>query len=157
MRRVGDQPACRRLHASVLVIRLDGIGDALALTPLLAAFRSEDIPVDLVLRAENASIFSPGAVRNVDVAPWRLRSNESQDLDAMYAFARTLGARQYTHALVATEDPSGYRIARASGIPQRMGSRKRAGENRSSSLWVRAHLTQTVHRSAGLRSPLRQT
>ena len=33
---------------SVLVIRLDAIGDALALTPLLAALRERAIPVDLV-------------------------------------------------------------------------------------------------------------
>ncbi len=73
----------------------------------------------------------------------------------MHEFARTIGARGYTHALVATEDPSGYRVARASGISHRIGFENGWGKP-FKSLWVRAHLTQTLHRSAGL-DPARQT
>ena len=44
-----------KVSASVLIIRLDAIGDALALTPLLAALRRRALPVDLVLRRANAA------------------------------------------------------------------------------------------------------
>jgi ADP-heptose:LPS heptosyltransferase len=134
---------------SVLVIRLDGIGDALALTPLLAAFASDGVPVDLVLRAENAGLFTARAVRHVDVASWRLRSSDAGDLAAMRELAVTLAERRYTHALVATEDPSGYRLARAAGIPQRIGFENGWGKPLKT-LWVRSLLTHTMYRSAGL-------
>jgi ADP-heptose:LPS heptosyltransferase len=134
---------------SVLVIRLDGIGDALALTPLLAAFASDGIPVDLVLREGNAGLFTTRAVRRVDVASWRLRSNDESDVAAMRELASTLAQRGYTHALVATEDPSGYRLARASGVPQRAGFENGWGKPLKT-LWVRNLLTRTVYRSAGL-------
>jgi ADP-heptose:LPS heptosyltransferase len=134
---------------SVLVIRLDGIGDALALTPLLAAFASDGIPVDLVLRAENAGLFTARAVRHVDVASWRLRSNDARDVAAMRELAIRLAERRYTHALVATEDPSGYRLARAAGIPQRVGFENGWGKPLKT-LWVRNVLTRTLYRSAGL-------
>jgi ADP-heptose:LPS heptosyltransferase len=134
---------------SVLVIRLDGIGDALALTPLLAAFASDGIPVDLVLRAQNAGLFTARAVRHIDVASWRLRSSDAGDLAAMRELAVALAARRYTHALVATEDPSGYRLARAAGIPQRVGFENGWGKPLKT-LWVRNLLTRTVYRSAGL-------
>ncbi|HEY3676879.1 MAG TPA: hypothetical protein VGK84_12910 [Candidatus Tumulicola sp.] len=134
---------------SVLVIRLDGIGDALALTPLLAAFASDGIPVDLVLRAGNAELFTRHAVRHVDVAPWQLRSNDPGDLSSMRELAGALAGRRYTHALVATEDPSGYRLARAAGIAQRVGFENGWGKPLKT-LWVRNLLTRTVYRSAGL-------
>jgi hypothetical protein len=136
---------------SVLVIRLDGIGDALALTPLLAAFASDGIPVDLVLRGENAGLFTARAVRHVDVASWRLRSSDAGDAAAMRELAVRLAERRYTHALVATEDPSGYRLARAAGIPQRVGFENGWGKPLKT-LWVRNLLTRTVYRSAGLDS-----
>ncbi|HEY1429732.1 MAG TPA: glycosyltransferase family 9 protein, partial [Candidatus Tumulicola sp.] len=134
---------------SVLVIRLDGIGDALALTPLLAAFQTEGVAADLVLSAGNASIFAPGAVRRVEIAPWQLRSNAPADRSAMLAFAREMSTRDYTHVLVATEDPSGYRVARESNVARRIGFENGWGKP-FKSLWVRAQLTQTVRRSAGL-------
>jgi ADP-heptose:LPS heptosyltransferase len=134
---------------SVLVIRLDGIGDALALTPLLAAFAADGIPVDAVLSSGNAGVFTSRAIRNVDVAGWRQRSNDAADLAMIQNLGRELAQRQYTHALVATEDASGYRLAHAAGIPNRIGFDNGWGKPLKT-LWVRRLLTRTIYRSAGL-------
>jgi ADP-heptose:LPS heptosyltransferase len=135
--------------ASVLIIRLDGIGDALALTPLLAAFRRQRIAVDIVLRPGNARIFSSRAARRVVTATFAMRSNERADRAAIAELGGDLAFHGYTHALVATEDPAGYRLARASGAPVRIGFTNGIGKPLKS-LWVRSLLTHAIHRSAGL-------
>lgn len=134
---------------SVLVIRLDAIGDALALTPLLAALRERSIPVDLVLRGVNAHVFSSRAARAVYVAPFALRSNTRENLRAIDEFAERLRPNGYTHVLVATEDPGGYRLAHAIGAPDRVGFVNGWGKP-FKSLWARMLLNRVVVRSAGL-------
>ena len=106
---------------SVLIIRLDAIGDALAMTPLLAALAERDISVDLVLRSVNAGIFSKRAAREVFLAPFALRSSTKENLAAIRQFGERLRERNYSHVLVATEDPGGYRLARAIDAPHRIG------------------------------------
>jgi len=134
---------------SALVIRLDGIGDALALVPLIAALRANAVDVDVVLRSGNAGIFSSRAVRSVAIADFALRSSTRSNLAAVERFGHTLAARKYTHALVATEDPSGYRLAMASHAPVRVGFSNAWGKP-AKTLWTRRFLTQRVFRSAGL-------
>ena len=103
------------ISPSVLIIRLDAIGDALALTPSIAALRQHEIPVDLVLRPANAQIFAAQAVREVVVAEFALRSDARATLEAIERLGSRLRSRAYTHVLVATEDPGGYRLAARSG------------------------------------------
>jgi ADP-heptose:LPS heptosyltransferase len=134
---------------SVLVIRLDAIGDALALTPLLAELRKRAIPVDVVLRAVNAEAYSSLATRAVYVAPFALRSSTSANRQAIAAFGTRLSKNAYSHVLVATEDPGGYRLARAIGAPQRVGFVNGWGKA-FKTLWARAMLTRAIVRSAGL-------
>jgi ADP-heptose:LPS heptosyltransferase len=134
---------------SALIIRLDAIGDALALTPLLAALHARDIPADVVLRPGNAGIFSSRAVRNVVTSSFELRSSERSNLAAISALGHELAGRHYTHVLVATEDPGGYRLARATGAPVRIGFSNAWGKPLKA-LWSRAFLTETIYRSAGL-------
>lgn len=136
---------------SVLVIRLDAIGDALALTPLLAALRERAIPVDLVMRAINADVFSSRASRAVYVAPFALRSSTRENRDAIAAFGAKLSENGYTHVLVATEDPGGYRLARAVGAPERIGFVNGWGKPLKT-LWAGSMLTTRLVRSAGLDS-----
>ncbi len=136
---------------SVLIIRLDGIGDALALTPLLLALRQRAIPADLVLRPSNAGIFSSSAVRRVIVASFALRSSARSNLATIEALGSRLRERRYTHVLVATEDPGGYRLAAAIAAPLRIGFENGWGKPLKT-LWARSLLTQTVYRSAGLDS-----
>lgn len=134
---------------SVLVIRLDAIGDALALTPLLAALHERAIPVDLLLRAVNAEIFSSRSIRTVYVAPFALRSSTPENRRSIAAFGSQLREQAYADVLVATEDPGGYRLARAIGAPARVGFVNGWGKPLKT-LWARSMLTRTIVRSAGL-------
>ena len=134
---------------SVLVIRLDAIGDALALTPLLAALRQRAIPVDLVLRAVNAEIFSSRAARAVYIAPFALRSSTPENRQSIAEFGARLRASDYADVLVATEDPGGYRLARAVEAPARVGFVNGWGKP-FKTLWARSMLTRAVVRSVGL-------
>jgi ADP-heptose:LPS heptosyltransferase len=134
---------------SLLIIRLDGIGDALALAPLLAALRRRAIPVDIVLRRSNAGIFAPAAERRVVAADFELRSNSAATVAHIEEMGRSLRAHDYSHVLVATEDPGGYRLAGAVAAPVRVGFTNGWGKP-FKSLWVRRFLTAAVYRSAGL-------
>ena len=134
---------------SVLIIRLDAIGDALALTPLLAAFRRHTIPVDVVLRPENSGVFSTRAVRDIVAAAFALRSSARTTIAAIEELARRLRQRAYTHVLVATEDPGGYRLAKQIGAPNRLGFVNTRGKPLKR-LWAARLLTRTIERTAGL-------
>ena len=134
---------------SVLLIRLDAIGDALALTPLLAAFRGAAIPVDIVLRKGNFDAFSAAAVRERFVAPFALRSSTRENRNAIAGFAGELHENAYTHTLVATEDAGGYELAKLVGSPHRIGFVNGWGKPLKT-LWLRTMLTKTLYRSAGL-------
>jgi ADP-heptose:LPS heptosyltransferase len=133
---------------SVLIIRLDAIGDALALTPLLAALRADAIPVDVVLRRGNARVFASRAVRRAVIADFELRSSDRATIDAVAALGRELQTQRYSHVLVATEDPSGYRLAGATGAPVRAGFTHVWGKP-FKTLWTQQFLTHSIHRSAG--------
>jgi ADP-heptose:LPS heptosyltransferase len=54
---------------------------------------------------------------------------------------------RYTHAMIATEEPAGYRIGRKSGAAVRAGFWHRF-EKTFKSLWQYAHLTDAVYRTA---------
>ena len=136
---------------SVLVIRLDAIGDALALAPLLAALRERAIPVDLVMRAVNAEIFSSRAARAVYVAPFTLRSSTLANRRAIWQFGARLRANAYSDTLVATEDPGGYRLARAVGSAHRVGFVNGWGKP-FKTMWASLILTRAIIRTAGLDS-----
>lgn len=138
-----------RVSPSVLIIRLDGIGDALALTPLLAALRRHEIPVDVLLQPGNAGIFATRALREVLVGEVLLRCSSRSNLAALTGLGAELAAKQYSHVLVATEDPAGYRLAGAIGAPVRIGFADSLGKPLKS-LWSRRFLTSTIYRSAGL-------
>jgi ADP-heptose:LPS heptosyltransferase len=134
---------------SVLIIRLDAIGDALALTPLVQALAAKGIPTDIVLRDMNRGVFAQSAARNIFVAPFELRSSTNENLAAIATFGTRLRANVYSHVLVATEDPGGYRLAKAVGAPNRIGFHNGFGKP-FKTLWVRSILTRAIARSAGL-------
>ena len=121
---------------SVLIVRLDAIGDALALAPLIAALRERGARVDAVLSPVNAGAFSRAALQRVFIF-------------GSPSLTQSLAAERYTHALIATEDAAGYRLARAARVPQRIGFQNGWGKPLKT-LWVRHLCTDTVHRRAGL-------
>ncbi|MGC9992327.1 MAG: glycosyltransferase family 9 protein [Candidatus Cybelea sp.] len=134
---------------SVLIIRLDAIGDALALTPSIAALRRQAIAVDVVLRRANANAFAPNAVRDVIVAGFELRDGSRSNRNAIERLGRDLRERRYSHVLVATEDLGGYRLAAAAGAPTRIGFED-PWTKPLKALWSRRMLTKSVYRSAKL-------
>jgi len=134
---------------SVLLIRLDAVGDALALAPLLAALREREVPVDLVLTERNRDALAAVAARRRYVAPFALRDESKINRAVISAFGSELRANDYTHVLVATEDPGGYRLARATRAKHRIGFENGWGKPLKT-LWIRSLLTKTIVRTAGL-------
>ncbi len=94
--------------------------------------------------------FATRALREAIVGDVLLRCSSRSNLAAICA-ARRATARQerYSHVLVATEDPAGYRLAGAIGAPVRIGFADSLGKPLKS-LWSRRFLTSTIYRSAGL-------
>jgi ADP-heptose:LPS heptosyltransferase len=140
-----------KVSPSVLIIRLDAIGDALALTPSIAALREREIPVDVVLRDGNAGAFARGALREVIVARFELRSSARSNVEAIDRLGRELRPHDYTHVLVATEDPGGYRLAAAIAAPARIGFQD-VRSKPLKALWTRRLLTSSIYRNARLTS-----
>lgn len=133
----------------MLIVRLDAIGDALALVPLIAALRERGASVDVVLRPANAGVFSKAAVNAVHVATFPLRDGSPEARREIARLGSALAAAHYDYALIATEDLAGYRLARASGARRRIGFENGWGKPLKT-LWARLLCTRTVHRTAGL-------
>jgi len=137
------------ISPSVLLIRLDAVGDALALAPLLAALRAREVPVDLVLTERNRDALASAAALRRYVAPFELRDESKINRSVISAFGSELRANDYTHVLIATEDPGGYRLARATRAKHRIGFENGWGKPLKT-LWIRSLLTKTIVRTAGL-------
>jgi ADP-heptose:LPS heptosyltransferase len=131
----------------VLLVRVDGIGDALALAPLVAALRDAGHELGAVLSTRNAGVYAPNVLARVHVLeriPWPRHGSTAA------SYARALDdarATRYDVALVASEEPEAYRFARAAGIPQRVGFAN-GWERPAKSLWSRRQLTKALHRPA---------
>jgi ADP-heptose:LPS heptosyltransferase len=134
---------------SVLIIRLDAIGDALALTPMLAALHARAIPADVVLQPANAAVFSSRAARRIVVSTFHLRDGDRANLSAIDALGEELASAGYSHVLVPTEDAAGYRLARATRANVRVGFTNSWGKP-FKAMWSRTYLTHSVLRPAGL-------
>ncbi len=136
----------------VLVVRLDGIGDALVCTPLLEALRCAGHEVGIALSDRNAGIF----VRDAFVAthvleriPWPRHG--STRVSRVRAEAEIADAR-YDVALVASEEPDAYTLAR--GISQRVGFTT-GWAKPLKSLWARTRLTRSIVRAASVQKARR--
>jgi ADP-heptose:LPS heptosyltransferase len=123
---------------SVLIVRLDAIGDAVTLVPLIAALRAHDMRIGAVLNPANAEVFSKRALDRRHIVNGNLRTLASE-----------IEARRYEYALIPTEKPAGYRIAAMAKIPHRVGFENGWGKP-FKTLWIRRMCTQTVFRTAGL-------
>jgi ADP-heptose:LPS heptosyltransferase len=126
----------------VLLVRLDGIGDALVCVPALEALRAAlpGAEFGAVCSPRNAALFSRSRVANVHVLA-------GEDRGAVAALAAELRSRAYTDALVATEETAGYTLAARSGARRRVGFWHRF-EKPFKSVWQFAHLTAAVYRPA---------
>lgn len=124
---------------SILVVRLDGLGDAIACIPALEGLRRAypQARFGIVCSPQNAGLLSDRLA-----CTYVFRSGAA--LDGVAAQTRSDG---YEYALVATEEVAGYLIARASGARRCAGFWHRF-DKPFKSLWQRTHLTDPVYRPA---------
>ncbi len=131
----------------ILIVRGDGIGDALMLAPLVAALRDAGHALGAVLSTRNAQVYAQDVFERVHVLeriPWP-KHGSTRD-----SFAQALaGARdaRYDVALIASEEPEAYRFARESGVLRRVGFTN-GWEKPFKGLWTRGQLTRALPRTA---------
>ena len=128
----------------ILLVRLDGIGDAAVCVPLIAALRGAGHEAGVALTTRNAGLFAPGAILAEHVLeriPWPAHGSTPEST----ARARAeIAALHYDVALIASEEPEAFALA--APVPERAGFT--TGWARPlKSLWARARTTRTVSRS----------
>lgn len=131
----------------ILLVRSDGIGDALALAPLVAALRGAGHELGALLSTRNAGALSRAALDHRHVLeryPWPDQRSTPESHAA--ALADVL-ERAYDIALVFSEEPDAYRFPCEAGIRVRVGFTN-GFEKPLKSLWTRSLLTRAVVRPA---------
>jgi len=120
-----------------LLVRLDGLGDALACVPGLAGLSRAfpEAQFGAVCSKANSRLFSTRVRTHLYAA------------GALDELGDELASAGYTHAIVATEEVAGYRLARLSGAKRRTGFWHRF-EKTFKSLWQYSQLTDPVYRPA---------
>lgn len=134
----------------VLLVRADGIGDALACAPLIAALRDAGHTVGAVLGAENREIFARRTFETVHVLeriPWPRHGSTARSRATALAEVR---AARYDAALVASEEIDAFAFARDGAIARRIGF-VNGLEKPLKSLRVRALITEAIVRPASAR------
>lgn len=133
--------------AKVALIRVDAIGDALVTTPLIAALRQAGHELGVVLSNSNAGIFEAGAFswqHVLDRIAWPKHGSTEASYARTLAEMRRIG---YDTALIASEEPEAYALAREAAIPSRIGFHN-GWQKPFKSLWVSAQCTRTIFRPA---------
>jgi ADP-heptose:LPS heptosyltransferase len=133
----------------LLLVRLDGIGDALVCTPLLAALSDAGHTLGVALSDRNAGIFGGRApvTHVLERIPWPRHGSTPASRARADA---EIAAQRYDAALIASEEPEAYDLA--AGIPQRVGF-VTGWAKPFKTLWARRRLTTALQRAA---SPARQ-
>jgi ADP-heptose:LPS heptosyltransferase len=132
----------------VLIVRLDGIGDALVCTPLIAALRAAGHELGLALSDRNAHVFAAdtaAATHVLERIPWPRHG--STPLSTARAAAE-IAAQRYDVALIASEEPEAYELALP--VPVRIGFTT-GWAKPFKSLWIKRRLTTAVRRAATVR------
>ncbi|MBV8595737.1 MAG: glycosyltransferase family 9 protein [Candidatus Eremiobacteraeota bacterium] len=128
-----------REREAILLVRLDGIGDAALCVPALEGMRRAfpGAMFGAVCSPSNATLFSE-RVENIHVY------EASGALDGV---CEDVQAQRYTRALIATEEVVGYELARCSGAPRRAGF-WHGLQKPFKSMWQRAQVSDAVYRPA---------
>jgi len=135
--------------AKILLVRLDGIGDALACTPLIFALREAGHTLGAALSDRNANLFAPGvfaAQHVLERIPWPRHGSTPESTARARA---SIAVMRYDIALVASEEPEAYRLA--AGIRERVGFIT-GWAKPFKTLWARTQLTRAIFRPASLRA-----
>jgi len=124
---------------AILLVRLDGIGDAALCIPTLEGMRRSfpDATFGAICSRTNAALFSQRVARVHVYDP-------SQPVESL---KRELAGCGYTRAIIATEEVAGYKLGRLSGASARAGFWHRL-QKPFKSLWQRSQLTCAVYRPA---------
>jgi ADP-heptose:LPS heptosyltransferase len=134
--------------ARVLIVRLDGIGDALVCTPLIEALHAAGHEIGIALSDRNIGIFAHAgflATHVLERIPWPKHGTTRPSREAA---EDEIAVLRYDAALIASEEPDAYTLA--AGIPERVGFTT-GWAKPFKSLWVRAQLTRAVARPASVR------
>jgi ADP-heptose:LPS heptosyltransferase len=128
----------------VLLVRLDGIGDAAVCAPLIAALREAGHVVGIASTTRNAGLFRPDvllAEHVLERIPWPAHGSTAESTARAHA---EIAAQRYDVALIASEEPEAFALA--APIRERVGFT--TGWSRPfKSLWVRSRTTRTVRRT----------
>ena len=130
-----------------MLVRVDGIGDALACTPLIAALRDAGHTMSAVLTTRNAAIFASRTFERVHVLeriPWPKHGYTRRTWEPALAEA---AAASYDVALIASEEPQAYTFAKLARIPARVGFHN-GWQKPFKSMWARRELTTAIYRPA---------
>jgi ADP-heptose:LPS heptosyltransferase len=136
------------MAARVLLVRLDGIGDALVCTPLIAALRAAGHEVGIALSDRNAGIFAPAtaiATHVLDRIPWPKHGSTPESRARADA---EIAAQRYDVALIASEEPEAYELA--APIPVRIGFTT-GWAKPFKSAWIKRRVTSAIRRGATVR------
>ncbi|HEY0614107.1 MAG TPA: hypothetical protein VGC96_05685 [Candidatus Elarobacter sp.] len=128
----------------VLLVRLDGIGDAAVCVPLIAALRAAGHDVGVALSNRNAGLFDPDALAAehvLDRIPW---PDHGSTPESTARASAEIAAMRYEVALIASEEPEAFALA--APVPQRVGFTTGLARPLKT-LWVRRRTTRTVSRS----------
>ncbi len=137
----------RRKISRILLVRLDGIGDALACAPLVAALCDAGHELGGLFSTRNAEAFAHRAFARthaLERIPWPRHGSTPES--RRNALAEVCAAR-YDVALIASEEIDAYAIARDARIPQRVGF-VNGWEKPLKTLRVRPLLTRALVRPA---------
>lgn len=124
---------------AILLVRLDGIGDAALCVPALEGMRRAfpNAVFGAVCSPANAKLFS-SQIERIHVY------DPSGAVDGVFEDVQAQG---YTRALIATEEVVGYELGRRSGAPRRAGF-WHGLQKPFKSLWQRAQVSDAVYRPA---------
>jgi ADP-heptose:LPS heptosyltransferase len=128
----------------VLLVRLDGIGDAAVCTPLVVALLDAGHEVGVALTTRNAGLFAPQAIAAEHVlerVPWPAHGSTPESTARANA---EIAALRYDVALIASEEPEAFLLA--APIRERVGFTTDWARPLKT-LWVRSRTTRTVSRS----------
>ena len=136
---------------NVLLVRGDGIGDALACAPLVAALRGAGHRLGALLSTNNRDAFAARAFERVHVVeriPWpRHGSTPASRRTALAQLRR----ERYDVALIASEEIEAYALAREAAIPRRVGFTN-GWEKPLKTVQVRSLVTRAIVRPASARA-----
>jgi ADP-heptose:LPS heptosyltransferase len=132
----------------VLLVRLDGIGDALVCTPLIAALREAGHELGLALSDRNAEVFATGtavATHVLERIPWPRHGSTPASRARADA---EIAAQHYDVALIASEEPEAYELA--GPVPRRIGFTT-GWAKPFKSAWIKRRVTTAISRHATVR------